>query len=337
MKSIFILLHVFALSTSYVKAQNIHSPAEIFQIMDKSETVFSLNPLNKKIQAPDRTENINTNFYYRKIEDSVIRTYEYTVNPQASKFAEQAEGYFRDSKYGLAQMMYEKAYSTDTSNYQLMTYIGQMYGIQDKYDIAAKWYQQAISKNYIDYMAHWFFADIYKDQGKINEAVEEITIALILNRNNPRIKSTLVSIYKLAKLQTDDWDFTPQIQIDSTGPRQVSIMFGENWLGYAMVKSLWMYEPGYAESMGTKHGNFSILEEKERFNSLLTVLNKKAIRKNPEFAALQRALDNRMIDEYIIYEILLPNHPFVAYQLSEQFISDIKDYIITVRGGRKQG
>lgn len=233
-------------------------------------------------------------------------------------------------------MMYEKAYSTDTSNYQLMTYIGQMYGIQDKYDIAADWYQRAISKNYIDYMAHWFLADIYIDLGKINEAVEEITIANILNRNNPRIKAAMASIYKKAKLKTDDWDFTPQIQIDSTGPRQVNVMYANDWLGYAMVKSLWMYEPGYSESMGVKHGNFSLLEEKECFNSLYAVLSKKAIRKNPEFTALQRALENRMIDEYIIYEILLPNHPAVAYQLSERFINDIKDYIITVRGGKKQ-
>lgn len=337
MKHLSIVLLIFILNLSKIEAQSLHSPAEIFQIMEKSETVYSINPLGTKIESPDRSQNLNTNFYYRKIKDSTIYTYEYTVNPQAAQFAEQAEAYFRDSKYGLAQMMYEKAYSTDTSNYQLMTYIGQMYGIQDKYDIAANWYQQAINKNYIDYMAHWFLADIYKDQGKIKEAVEEITIALILNRNNPRIKSAMTSIYKLAKLKTVDWNFTPQIQIDSTGPKQVNIMYANDWLGYAMVKSLWMYEPGYSESMGTKRGNFSLLEEKECFISLLTVLNKKAIKKNPEFAALQYALDNRMIDEYIIYEILLPNHPFVAYQLSEQFISDIKDYIITVRGGRKQG
>lgn len=89
MKRIFLLLQVFAFGT--VGAQEIHSSAEIFQIMEKSETLFTLNILGKKKVAPDRSENINTNYYYRKIEDSIIHTYEYSVNSQASEYAQQAE------------------------------------------------------------------------------------------------------------------------------------------------------------------------------------------------------------------------------------------------------
>jgi hypothetical protein len=46
---------------------------------------------------------------------------------------------------------------------------------------------------------------------------------------------------------------------------------------------------------------------------------------------LMEASNQKMLDQYILYEIFLPENPQVAYQLPEQTILGIKDYILKVR------
>ncbi|WP_010662285.1 tetratricopeptide repeat protein [Marinilabilia salmonicolor] len=328
----FILLLAGFLSLS---AQEIHSPAEIFEIMEKSPITYELNELEDEILPPDRTDNLNFNSYYRVIEDGQIFTYRYQVDSIAQEYLKSAEKFFEDRMFSAAKEMYIEALRSDSTSYWVMTYIGQMCGIEGDFDQAIDWYKKAISLNFIDYMAHWFLADAYKEQGKMDEAVDEITIAMILNRNNPRIKESFNDIYRRKKLELSDWTFTPQMQLDSIGKNKVGVSFDADWLGYALVKALWRYEPGYQESMGVEAGSFSTIEEKEAFVSLMTGFDRKTVKKHPEFRALKASLDKDMIDEFIFYEIVLPEHPFVAYQLSEEFINQIKDYVIAVRGDQK--
>ena len=40
------------------------------------------------------------------------------------------------------------------------------------------------------------------------------------------------------------------------------------------------------------------------------------------------------VDEFIFYEIVLPEHPFVAYQLPKEFLNKIKDYVKEIRGNQ---
>jgi len=278
---------------------------------------------------------LNYNHYYRVNNEGAILTLKYEIDSVVQAYLSVAEEYFQDRKFSLARDLYFEALIVDSTFYQVMTYIGQIYGIEGDFDTAIEWYKRAISLNYIDYMAHWFLADAYRMQGDIDKAVDEITIAMILNRNNPRIKKSLNRIYELKRLKTDDWTFNPQLKIDSIGIDHVRIAFDIDWLGYAMVKAVWKYEPGYKESMGVDKDSFSALEEKESIACLMATFDKKKLKKHPEFKALKLALDKDRIDEFIFYEIVLSEHPFVAYQLSEEFIISIKDYVKAVRGKQK--
>lgn len=315
--------------------QTLHTPAEIFEIMDKSSVVYELHPLETQIMPVNRTNNLNVNDSYRVEDASQIWSHEYEIDSVTESYYKQAEAYYHEREFIKAREIYLKALEADSSFYKVMTYIGQTYGIEKDFDTAIAWYKRTIALNYIDYMAHWFLADAYKVKGDLDKALDEITIAMILNRNNPRIEKSLKSIYALKKLDTDDWTFTPQIEIESVGENNVKIAFGEDWLGYAMVKALWNFEPGYKAAMGVEEGAFSTLEEKESLASLMVTFDKKKLKKNPEFKALQMAVETGRIDEFIFYEIVLPEYPFVAYQLPESFINEIKDYVIEVRGKQK--
>jgi tetratricopeptide (TPR) repeat protein len=313
-------------------SQNIHMPAEIFSIMEKSPVSYSLSTLEKEILPPDRSENLNYNEFYREIDGDKITSKKYDFSEEVLADFEKAEKYFQEHQPALARGMYEQALAKDSTCYKAITYIGQTYEMERNHQKAIEWYQKAIDKNYIDYMSHWFIADAYSLLGEKDKAVDEITIAWILNRNNPRIQNAVKEIFALKKIKNPTWTFTPQMRIDSVGENKVNIEFQSEWLGYAMVKALWLYEPGYSESMGYKDSRLNTVQEREAILSLLSGLKKKQFKKHPELKMLKKALDEKMIDEYIIFEIFLPDYPFVACQLPESLILSIKDYVIKVRG-----
>jgi len=331
MKKQLLTLSILLLMCFSLLGQSIHSPQEIFQIMEKSSISFELSPLEVDIPVPDRSDKLNYNTQYRVEDSNGIVTYNYEISEETKKYYDQAEKHFHNKDFVSARQMYLKAFETDTTFFQVLTYVGQTFGIEKNFNEAINWYRKAIDLNYIDYMAHWFLADAYKEIGELRKAVDEITIAMILNRNNARIKKSFDNIYNLKRLKSPNWTFNPQIKIDSTGVNKVRIAFKSEWMGYAMVKSLWMFEPNYKESMGIRGNSISTLEERECFVSLMTTLDKKAVKNNPHFKALQKSIDKNMIDEFIFYEIVLLNHPFVAYHLDKNFIVSIKDYVIKIR------
>lgn len=335
MKKKLLILGILGIGILTIKAQEIHTPAEILKIMEKSTISYELSVLENEIPQKDRTTILNYNHYYRINNESKISTHKYEIKDDVQAYLTKAEKYFHDKKFSFAREMYLEVLKADSTYFMVMTYIGQTYGIEGDFDKAIEWYKKTIDLNYIDYMAHWFLADAYKTKGELDNALDEITIAKILNRNNTRIDLSYKEIYALNKLKTDDWTFNPQIKIDSVGTKKVSVSFHSDWLGYAMVKAVWEHEPGYRKSMGVSEGTFSTIEEKECFVSLITSFDKKKLKKNPEFKALQLSLDKKMIDEFIFYEILLPDYPQVAYQLPIDFIIDLKNYVIQVRGKQK--
>ena len=335
MKTPFLLITALFFQALGALAQSIHTPAEIFDIMEKSPVKYSLNLLDTVFLPKDRSDNLVSNHKYRVSDGEGLKMYINDPDSLVQQTLDKAEDYYAKKNYSYARQRYLDALRMDSTLFYVMTYVGQTYELESDLDKAMEWYTKAIEANYIDYMAHWFLADAYKIKGDLDKAVDEITIASILNRNNPRIDKAMKDIYQLKKLKTDDWSFNPQMAIDSLEDKSISITFHKDWMGYALVKTVWRYEPGYKASMGVKEGTLSTIEEKEAFLSLLAPLDKKTIRKHPELKALNLALKKKMIDEYIIYEIMLPEQPYAASLFSVDFINDLKTYVINVRGKMK--
>ncbi|MFZ2898687.1 MAG: tetratricopeptide repeat protein [Saprospiraceae bacterium] len=317
-------------------AQKIHSPQEIVSILENSSIAYELNMLEEEIPAPDRSGNVILHDFYREMRNGELFTISYKISSKGVPLLEAAEKAFGQGDFVQARSFYEQVLQTDPDFHKVRTYIGQTYGIEGDFKKAIKWYQGAIEKNYIDYMAHWFLADAYLKNRKIDNAVDHITIAYILNRNNPRIRTSLDNIYKEKGLSQDDWHFNPQMKIDSTSEQSVAIQFHPDWLGYALVKALWRYEPGYAASQGqVKDEFFSMFQEREALAALITSIDEEKIKYYPELDALMTALKMDMTEEYIIFEILLPQYPDVANQLPEEVISRVLTYVLKVRGKAK--
>ena len=332
MRRVFKVL-VFLLISGHVYSQDKPTSFDILKIMSNSKVEYQVKELKKPVRCADYSRKLNFNNSFRVIKDSTITTSAYNIKVLSEPMLQKAESYFQAKDYTNALKSYKTALKEDSTLYFVMTYIGQMYEKQRDNANCVYWYKKAISKNYIDYMAHWFLADSYILTGNLKNSIDEIVIARILNRNNQKIKKSMNSIFLKAKRDTLDWYFTPQIEINKIAEGKVDVATNAKWTGYAMANALWKYEPGYAESKGVKKSERSTLEDRECLNVLLNALenSKTKITNDPQLRILKEAAEKDLLDEYILYEIILPDHPYIAFQLSGVTISGIKDYILNVR------
>lgn len=314
-------------------SQQIHSPAEILKIMSDSKLSFEIKPLDKAIPCKDYSNELNYHDSYRVSSDSILSTYKFSFNKEAKPLYEKAEGFFQSHNSDSAMVYYQLAIKADSSLSNVMTYVGQIYEHKGNREKAIEWYKKAISKNYIDYMAHWFLADNYLAVNNVKDAVDEIIIAQILNRNNERIKKSFVNIFKNAFLNTEDWCFNPQMELSRISDSKISISINEKWTGYAMAKALWSFEPGYRESMGVTKGKYTTIEDQECLIAEIIGLEnaKIEIGNDRQLVILKQTAGKKFLDAYILYEILLPQFPYTAYQLPKKTILNIKDYILEIR------
>ncbi len=319
-------------------ALKIHSTADLMKIMAKSKLLYQIKMLDTAIVCKNYSDNLNYNNCYRVSTSSKITTYQYKMNDMAKPLFEKAEAFFKSNSLDSALVYYKLTLAADSSQYFVMTYIGQIYDGKPDYANAIDWYKKAIGKNYIDYMAHWFLADDYMAMNDVKKAVDEIVIAQILNRNNPRIKKSMTTILGNDDRNTMDWYFTPQIAINKISDKTINVAMNEKWVGYAIAKAIWTYEPGYKESMGDKENEHSTLEDDECLISLLTGLENAKIdlKNDPQLQILKEAAENGYLQDYVLYEILLPQTPFIAFQLPEQTILDIRNYILKYRNPKRQ-
>jgi len=319
--------------THAVAQQKFHTPAEILKMISDSKLMYEVKMLDKPIACPDYSNKLNAHDSYRVVTDSSLYTSQYEINDKARPLFDKAEEFFQAKNPYSALMYYRMALDADSTQYYIMTYIGQMYDGQKDYEQSIQWYKKAIEKNYIDYMAHWFLADAYFAINDVKNALDEIVIARILNRNNQRIAASMVNIFKKAKRDTEDWCFNPQIAINKGEGNRVIVEMSADWTAYAMAKALWNFEPGYKESMGVAPDNYTTLEEKECLIAQLIGLEnaKTNVKKNPQLRILKKAAENNHLEDYMLYEIFLPRSPQVALLLPEQTIISIKDYVLNVR------
>ncbi len=336
MKKIFVLSTLFALATLGY-SQKIHSTSEIFKTMNDSKLMYKINSLVNPIVCKDFSNKLNQHSYYRVKKDSTLETREFSITGNVKYLYDQAEKLFGERKLDQACVYYQMTLKNDSTLSNVMTYIGQIYENKRDFNEAMIWYKKAIQNNYIDYMAHWFLADAYMTKNDQQKAEEEITIAQILNRNNIRIRKSKANIFLAARRDTSDWYFNPQVAITESTDKSISVSADAKWFGFAMAKALWLHEPGYRESMGVAKGEISFIENRECLATLVTALEngKTKISNDPQLQVLRNAALDGYLDEYIWYEIILPERPFVAYQLPEETILRIKDYILKYRNPKE--
>lgn len=329
-----ILFVALCVSVFLVNAQKLHSIQEILEIMGDSDLSYSISN-DAALETPDYTDKLVSNDIYRVKEDGqhyVIKNYELTK--EASGYFDDAEEFFQQKNFADARKNYQKVLEICPSYFKAMVYIGDTYFHEKDFDKAQLWYQKAIDNNYIDYLAHWALSNTFLNKGEYSKALKEISIAKVLNRNNPRLTTKLQEIYKFNKKQYNDWYLTPLYYVDEAYDSKkekdiVKVSYKDYWLPYAMVKAVWAYEPGYAESMGSDP--VGLVQEKEAIAAVLMTVDKKIAKKDIALKTLQYAVDNKEFETYVVFERILPENPQISLYLEPEAIEGIADYIVNMR------
>lgn len=327
----FIALLLIGTLPYLLSAQEVDGPAEIINIMEQSKLLYEINLLEKPISSPDYSLNLNTvNFYRKKTEDG-FATMAIELPEEANAIKVEAEKAFREKKYSAAREGYQKILDLVPEYSKMLTYIGQTHMLEGNGTKAIECYQQAIDNNPIDYMAHWFLARCYVLKGEEEKALTHYLNAHILNRNHSLIHTEINELLAEKNLKLENWLFNPQVKLSNPEEGKVVLAYQQEWLGYAITKAVWEYEPNYRSDKGEPE-KFSMEEEKIALLSLyLGNAEKKTYEKLPYLLALHNTIKKGTVDPYIIYEVFLPKEPFIAYQLPDSTLELIRNYILDSR------
>lgn len=299
----------------------IHTPVEILKIMDESTLVYTLDIDSTITATPDTfASRLFPNFYQVHVNDSTIVVQQYEIPDEATPTIQKAERFFQRGQLVDAIATYRVALQQVPTYYHLWTLIGDAFYNMQAYDSARVYLKRAIQYNFIDYAAHWYLADTYWALGQKTQALEELTLAHVLNRTHPQLLARLQA-RRASDHPWKSWDFRPRYRLSKTGHR-VQVRFSEPWLGYAMVKAVWAYEPGYAAAMSPGASPGSLVNFKEETEAMAT-----EVLPLDTFPELKQAIEAGYIAEAIWYEQILPQYPQSILSLSPAMIQRIATYV----------
>jgi hypothetical protein len=131
-----------------------------------------------------------------------------------------------------------------------------------------------------------------------------------------------------------NWGFVPKTYIYRDGETVVVNADGI-WLTYGMYKAVWNYDSSYIYIKEQQEvTDFLFHQEMEAI--LGTYLTYSALKEDdkrnyPIMNALGQCLDYSMLEEFVMYEILLVDQPTIAYHTTSAFMLRLMNYIIRIR------
>jgi tetratricopeptide (TPR) repeat protein len=328
---------------SMLVGSKFHTPFEILTILDKSKIRYQISSSeNLKIEKNTANKLNEQDFYvdYSNKDAPELKNYrdDYDSSPGMVEFLKKTLKKLNDGDFIAARADLLQIHSKHPKNSQIMTYIGKTYENEKQFNAAKMWYENAVKNNKIDYLAHYFLAEIYYGEKKYEDAVKEITIAHVLNRNDPDIFEKLKTIYKDAGMKYKDWDFSPRYSIIKNSDGSINLEVDKDekvWLGYMLGKAAWKYEPGYKESMLEDPKDIpELIEEKECIAGLVAFYKNRDEGDTVTIEAIDvliKSLDNDKVTEFILYEILLKDNPMLILLMDPKFLDTVPAYIFEYR------
>ena len=308
-------------STQTEKSPKLHTPAEIMKIMEASKITYEIGD-NPTIVPSDSPAVLSNQMYLQEKEHgySLLML---SLSDKAQPLFDHAEEAFKAGNFSKAITLYNQVLAVQPDYFYAMTLIGDAFFSMGKFDSAKICFLRSIESNFADYNAHWFLADTYKKLGDNESALREITIAHLLNVNHANLKKGVRFYRERLNRPWKEWAFEPAYNLSKEG-NKVVIKTTAEWMGYAMVKAVWAYEPGYAQSMlGEQENNQVIVwpEEKEAIMCALV--------SNDKLKDVNEIIEKQFFTEFILYEVAAKKHPSVLVLLPRDMFMRVVEYVNT--------
>ena len=329
----------FLLFCHLMYGQRLHTPSDIQQYLKKSSIHFSMDSLMETSSAKDLTLVDDCNFVVITEKGYQLEKREFTLSSTAKKYLSKAEKFERKNKVGKSIKFLKKAHDMHPENMRVMKYLGSLYLENNQAERAIILLENVIEINDIDFEAHSLLAAAYMKTGQKKKALHQISLAHLLNRNHQKIIEILKVIYLENGLQYSNYVFEPKYKIEITDSLNVSIQANEApWKAYAACKGLWKHDIEYKKKM-MNFANIELpkVEEKEcLLNALLSYEQMETGKEAyPLLAYLGVSLENKMVDDFILYEIKSRDNPAMMSLLPKERLLEVMKYLTTIRVGQK--
>ncbi|MFT4664280.1 MAG: tetratricopeptide (TPR) repeat protein [Polaribacter sp.] len=317
-----------------LKAQYLHTPTQIETIKKESTIDYQLDSVVPSLaETPAKI----ISFFYETVvfsDTSLSNLITSKLSKKELKFLKKGDLFYRDKKYKEAITQYQKSEKLSQHPY-VMARIAFSFQQSDHHQDAITVYTKLLTTDISNAFIYLQLANCYHQQEEYKMASRQVTLAHLFNRNNTAYLDTLSKIYKSQSWKFRALDFNPIYEIKSTDMQVQIRAAAEPWIAYASVKAIWAYEPGYLEKMKYLSSEDSrIIEEKEAlFNALVVYEKLEAPAKIdfPGLYTLSHALPEKRVNDFIMYEISLREHPEITAQLSEERLEQLIDYVYTYR------
>lgn len=253
------------------------SPAGILKVMTESKLTYAIKMDLAAPAAEDPGEVLTHGLHWLEQPDGgrMLTTYEKRYQGRDAMWQnwQKAETLFQKEDWAGAREAYREALAEVPECALLMTYIGQTCRSEGRLEEAEKWYNQALEKNPLDFMAWWGLANVLNQTGRPEEACRAVTRALLLNRNNPRVRDAVRKMYEDTGRGYREFAWNPCFGLKKLENGDIEINFckeANDWNIYAMAKALYAFEPGFREQrLAGWDGVPEVKEERECLAALL--------------------------------------------------------------------
>lgn len=337
MKLYTLLLFFFTTSPLLWAQVQLSTPLEILTFMEASPTKYELEQLYGDV--PKRQRRVLPHGTYIKEIDGREHQLEYkdAETKEETLWRTKARDLIgvENPEYEKVRRYYHKILKKNPLNAQIHTWIGETYYEERNYKKALIWLNKAIELNPIDYLARWLSAEIFLQNGQIDTALYTLTLAHIYNRNHPRLLKRLVDVYQEQERRYyRNWGFNPLMYIYKDGETVVVTADGI-WLTYGMYKAVWNYDTDYQYIKEQQEvTDYLFQQEMEAIiGTYMTYTNLKQDDKRnyPVMNAFGLCLDHAMVEEFVLYEILLVDKPSLSNHITPIFMERVIQYITKIR------
>jgi len=319
-----LLMFVFVSASTFAQVESVpklHTPAEIMKIMENSELTYEIGG-DYIVPLPDSPVVLSNQMFLREKEGGYsLETY--SLSDQTRQVLQEGEEAFHNEDFGKAMTLYQQLLEVQPEYFHALTLIGDAYFSIGQFDSAKSWFSRSIELNFADYNAHWFLADTYEKLNNMEAAADEATIAHLLNVNHSNLRKAVRYYRERTNHPWKEWVFDPQYALSKDG-NEVTIKTTAEWLGYALVKAAWAYEPGYAQSMlGNQKDKLVVVwpEEKEAIMAVLA--------SNEKLSHINDIIDKGFFTEFILYEVTAKMKPSILVLLPREMFARMVEYVNT--------
>lgn len=328
-----IILLVSFLSPYWCWGQKLHTPTEIYLMMEKStiqyhqDSLFDQNPITDFPQIEEGWQKDLATGELRSPGSKV------GTNKESKKYQSKGNKFFRKGQFAKASVNYKKALAAEKgfAKAYIRKQLSRSYLQSGKNLDAGSTLKPLLRSHQSDFGLHLLLAEIYHQSQQKKQATKHILLAHLLNRNDRAIQKRMIELLEHNHKTFQEWTFNPQYGLSTTG-KTVQISYKDApWQAYGSCRAVWQNEPQYAEQMSRiSNEPREAIEEKECLLNALIAFEQQVVNKNrfPEFKHLSQALVNNEINQFILYEITSRKNPMVLCQMNEEELEKILTYVV---------